>query len=94
MTTLKGAGQRDTMLGDIPQVKEERSMNCNVGGIDRAIRILAGSIIGVYAIWWGPATGGWHIVLYTVAAIALTTGLLKFCPVSALLGINTRRLNE
>jgi|ETNmetMinimDraft_2_1059921.scaffolds.fasta_scaffold130233_1 hypothetical protein len=72
----------------------ESAMKCNVGGIDRVIRILAGSIIGVYAIWWGPATGEWHLVLYAVAAIALATGLLKFCPVSSLLGINTCQVNK
>ena len=69
-------------------------MKCNVGGVDRVIRILGGSVIGAYGIWWGPTTGGWHIVLYVVAAVALTTGILKFCPASALFGIDTCQRNE
>lgn len=48
-------------------------MQCNVGGIDRILRIVAGIAIigaGVYfQNWWGA-----------VGAVPLLTGLFGFCP--------------
>ena len=59
-------------------------MKFNVGGIDRILRILVGlafiaaSALG-YIGWWG----------YVVAAVALATGAIRFCPLYGLLGVNT-----
>ena len=58
-------------------------MKANVGGIDRIIRIGAGTVlIGLAATgtvgWWG-----W------LGAVPLATGLFRFCPAYTLLGINT-----
>lgn len=48
-------------------------MQCNVGGIDRKVRIIAGlAIIGA-----GVATGQWWGV---VGAVPLFTGLIRWCP--------------
>lgn len=48
-------------------------MKCNVGSVDRLLRIIVGlavAIIGVlFDSWWG-----------LVGLIPLATGLFKFCP--------------
>lgn len=58
-------------------------MNLNVGTMDRVLRILAGLILIALAAtgtvgWWG-----W------LGVVPLATGLFRFCPAYALLGINT-----
>lgn len=57
-------------------------MKCNVGGIDKTLRIVAGiAIIGAgmfYQSWWGA-----------VGIIPLGTGLMGFCALYPLLGIST-----
>ena len=63
-------------------------MMCNVGGIERPIRIAVGILlIGIGALA-GLSTVGTGIAL-AVGAIALLTGAIGFCPLTALLGINT-----
>lgn len=63
-------------------------MPSNVGGVDRTIRI----VIGVALLALGflhVVTGTFAIVAYVVGAIALITGLVRFCPAWSLFGINT-----
>jgi hypothetical protein len=63
-------------------------MTCNVGGIERSIRIVVGIVVlGLAAFGEFPAamTG----VLYAVGGIALLTGAVGFCPAWKLFGINT-----
>ncbi len=56
---------------------------CNVGGIDRVLRIVSGLVI-VSLVFIGPQTAwGW------LGLIPLVTGLTGFCPVYPLLKINT-----
>lgn len=56
---------------------------CNVGGIDRILRIIAG-LLALSLIFIGPQTPwGW------LGLIPLVTGLFKFCPLYPLLGIKT-----
>ena len=63
-------------------------MSCNVGGIERPIRIAVGVLlIGIGAFAGLPAVGA-GIVL-AVGAIMLFTGAIGFCSLTALLGINT-----
>lgn len=58
-------------------------MKINVGTIDRALRIVAGVLLigltlaGVIGVW------GW------IGIVPLATGLFRFCPAYALLGIRT-----
>jgi len=58
-------------------------MKCNVGGIDRILRIALGALLvglaanGVVG-WWG-----W------LGFIPLATGLFRFCPAYPLLGISS-----
>ena len=58
-------------------------MKCNVGGIDRILRIAVGALLVALAItnvvgWWA-----W------LGLIPLTTGLFRFCPAYRLLGITS-----
>jgi hypothetical protein len=60
----------------------------NVGPIDRIARIVLG--IGLVALALGGTVAGPLVaVVWLVAAIALVTGLIGFCPLYFLLGIST-----
>ncbi|MES9971614.1 MAG: DUF2892 domain-containing protein [Candidatus Thiodiazotropha sp.] len=62
-------------------------MTKNVGGIERIIRIIAGLAILAWGFllsdpinWWGA-----------IGAVPLVTGLVSFCPMWTLFGINTNK---
>jgi hypothetical protein len=57
-------------------------MSCNVGSIDRIIRILAGLALIAWALMDGP-------VWAWVGVVPLATGVFKLCPAYSLLGLNT-----
>ncbi len=60
----------------------------NVGGVERAVRI----VIGVALLALGllhVVTGTLAIVAYVVGAVALITGVVRFCPAWSIFGINT-----
>lgn len=57
-------------------------MKINVGGIDRSLRIIVGLALIAWAIFGGP-------VWAWIGVVPLATGLFKFCPLYALLGLNT-----
>jgi membrane-associated protease RseP (regulator of RpoE activity) len=57
-------------------------MNKNVGGIDRILRIVVGLVV-LATVWIVPTPWGW------LGLIPLLTGLLNFCPLYTLLGVNT-----
>ena len=68
-------------------------MKPNVGGMDRTGRI----VIGIVLLFVGlaaPISAMWQIVALVVAAIALITAAVRFCPANLLLGINTCKLEE
>jgi len=58
-------------------------MKTNVGGIDRAVRVIVGLILlgltlaGIIGPW------GW------IGVVPVATGLFSFCPLYSLLGMNT-----
>ena len=60
----------------------------NVGGLDRAVRILLGIVLVILGLVH-VLTGVWAIVGYVLGALAFVTGLVRFCPAWALFGINT-----
>ena len=68
-------------------------MKPNVGGIDRTGRIVLGIVLLVVGLV-APIGMTWQIVALVVAAIALVTGVVRFCPVNYLVGINTCKLDE
>ena len=64
---------------------------CNVGGVDRALRIILGLGFGVLG-FFAPSLGlaaVWQVVFYVIGGIGVVTGLLTVCPLYALLGLNT-----
>lgn len=55
----------------------------NVGGIDRALRIILGLVL-IALVFVGPQTPwGW------LGLVPLLTGFMRTCPLYALIGINT-----
>ena len=64
-------------------------MTCNIGGVERPIRIVLGVLFLALAFLGGmPTAGAW--VSGLIGAIALATGAIGFCPAWQLFGINTR----
>jgi len=55
---------------------------CNEGKIDRILRL----IIGVGIITWGVMNNNW---LGVIGLVPLGTSLIGWCPLYAILGINT-----
>ena len=63
-------------------------MTCNVGGVERSIRIVLGLVlIALGALGGMPVWAA--VVAYAVGGIALVTGAVGFCPAWMLFGINT-----
>lgn len=63
-------------------------MKKNMGTTDKAIRVLVAVIIaGLY--FGNIITGTMAIVLMVLAVVFLLTSLVGFCPIYALLGMNT-----
>jgi hypothetical protein len=63
-------------------------MTCNVGGVERPIRIVLGiALLGIGAFAGLPPVGTG--IALVVGTIALVTGAIGFCPVWTLLGIST-----
>ena len=63
-------------------------MTANVGTTDRVIRVVLG--IALIALGFGHiVTGGWAIAAYIVGAVALVTGVFRYCPAWTVFGINT-----
>lgn len=68
-------------------------MKPNVGGVDRIGRIIVGILLLIAGLAV-PMSATWQVVVLVVAAIALVTGFVKFCPINLMLGINTCKLEE
>ena len=66
-------------------------MKPNVGGMDRIGRIVIGVVLLIIGLA-APISAVWQIVALVVAAVALVTAVVRFCPANALLGINTCKL--
>ena len=63
-------------------------MKCNVGGIDRTGRIVLGIVLLLVGLT-APIEMTWRVVALVIAAIALLTAVVRYCPVNAILGINS-----
>jgi hypothetical protein len=58
-------------------------MKANVGGIDRILRIVAGLVLVALAATGTVGPWGW------IGVVPILTGLFRFCPLYAVLGLNT-----
>ncbi len=68
-------------------------MKHNVGGVDRIGRIVVGIVLLIVGLA-APIEMTWRIVALVIAAIALVTATVRFCPANWLLGINTCEREE
>jgi len=68
-------------------------MKKNVGAIDKIIRIVVAIIIAAL-YYFQVITGTLGIVLIVLAIVFLLTGLLNFCGLYAIFGINTGSKKE
>jgi hypothetical protein len=62
----------------------------NEAPLDRVIRIALGIALAALALA-GAVSAPWLYVVWVVAAIALVTGIVGFCPLYALLRVSTKR---
>lgn len=58
-------------------------MKCNVGGVDRVLRIVVG--LALIALAATGTVGGWG----WIGVVPLATGLFRFCPLYPLVGVNS-----
>jgi len=63
-------------------------MKCNVGGMDRTFRVMLGVVLLLVGLA-APIEMTWRVVALVIAAIALVTATVRFCPVNAIFGINS-----
>ncbi len=63
-------------------------MTKNVGGVERGIRLVIGIALLALA-FLHVVTGTMAILAYIVGAVALITGLIRYCPAWTIFGINT-----
>lgn len=68
-------------------------MKCNVGGVDRTGRIVTGIVLLVVGLV-APVEMTWRIVALVVAAVALVTAAVRFCPANAIFGVDTCKGEE
>lgn len=63
-------------------------MTCNVGGVEKPIRIVIGiGLLGLGA--FAGLTAELTTVALVLGTIALVTGVIGFCPLWKLVGLNT-----
>jgi hypothetical protein len=67
---------------------QEVIMKCNVGGLDRTGRIVVGLVLVIVGLT-APIEMTWRIAALVIAAIALVTAAVRFCPANAIFGINS-----
>jgi len=63
-------------------------MKRNLGNLDRIIRVIIAAVITLL-YFTNVLTGTAAIVLFILAGVLVITALVGFCPLYALLGINT-----
>ena len=65
-------------------------MEANVGGIDRAVRFIAGLILLILGIFCIKSVV-WTVIFIVLGAIIFLTALFRRCCLYVLLGINTKK---
>lgn len=63
-------------------------MKKNMGTIDRVTRIIVAALVA-YLYFTGTISGTLGLGLLIIAAVFVLTSLLSFCPLYALVGLNT-----
>jgi hypothetical protein len=65
-------------------------MKCNVGGADRTSRFVLGAALGSVGLF-AEMSEKLRIGSFLVAAIAIGTAAVRYCPANSLLGVDTCR---
>ncbi|PQJ31470.1 hypothetical protein BST92_05820 [Nonlabens arenilitoris] len=63
-------------------------MKKNIGNIDRIVRVLFAVIVSIL-FFTNVITGTLGIILLIVGGVLLATSFMNFCPLYAVLGINS-----
>lgn len=63
-------------------------MKTNVGGVDKIARIVVGVLLILLALTGTIGAWGW------IGIVPLATGLFNFCPLYALIGVNTCKTKQ
>lgn len=63
-------------------------MKKNVGNIDKAVRIIL-AVVFAALYFTGTVTGTLGLVLVILSGVFLVTSLVSFCPLYAMVGLNT-----
>lgn len=82
---IKHVGSDNNSINrDSQSLNWSSAMKCNVGNLDRNIRIVLGFVVILAGIalnsWWGA-----------IGAIFLLTGIFAWCPLYALFHLNTEK---
>lgn len=67
------------------------TISCNVGGLDKGIRIALGIILVGAGVYLESAVGvtGWSVIAFIAALTAVITAFVGYCPLNQLMGLNT-----
>ncbi len=63
-------------------------MACNVGGIDRILRIIVGLALVGFGAWSG------NLIVLVIGLVPLFTGVFKFCPIYPLFKASSCKKSE
>ena len=63
-------------------------LGLNVGNTDRIIRVIAGFALIMLA-YSSLVTGAAAMAVYVIGAVAILTGVIRFCPAYTLFGLDT-----
>lgn len=71
-------------------------MKRNVGTLDMTIRLIGGAAFCAIGFFQNPIVSGGQskMVVAGFAVLLLTTGLLRYCPLYPLIGVNTRKTSR
>jgi len=64
-----------------------------MGGTDRIIRFVVAAVIGLL-YWQGIIQGALAYVLFGAAGIFIVTSFVSFCPLYAIVGLNTCKVKK
>lgn len=68
-------------------------MKSNVGTVDKIIRIALAVLVAIL-YYTNVISGTLGIILLVLAAVFVLTSLVSFCPIWAVLGVNTGKKKE
>jgi len=60
----------------------------NVGNADRLMRVIAGCVL-IGLAYSALFTGRMAMAVYVIGAVAILTGVIRFCPAYTLFGLDT-----